>query len=185
MRSNAVLASERFSEEASIEVRNKDGYKGVFAKENITADSVIFYLKGTVSSSPTKYTIQLSRHRHLNFPTIRKTDDELDYSWQYLNHSCEPSGYMNTVDRTFRALRDLVHGEEISFNYLTTESAMAEPFKCMCGSSNCFGFIEGRDFLSAEQVDRLALTVGEDNVVTLLMPTDENVFGRRKRSVIR
>lgn len=185
MRSNAVLAGERFNEEAAIEVRDRDGYKGVFAKGRIQADAVIFYLNGTVSTRPTKYTIQLSRHRHLNFPTIRKTNDDLDYCWQYLNHCCEPNGYMNTVDLTFRALREIAPGEEISFNYLSTESEMAEPFNCICGSSNCFGYIEGRDFLTAEQADRLSLALGEDNIVTLFMPTNENVFGRRKRSSIR
>jgi hypothetical protein len=41
MRSNAVLANERFAEEAAIEVRDKDGHKGVFAKERILADAVV------------------------------------------------------------------------------------------------------------------------------------------------
>lgn len=179
MRSNAVPASERFSEEASIELRDKDGYKGVFAKETITADSVIFYLKGTMSSSPTKYTIQLSRHRHLSFPTIRKIDDELDYCWQYLNHSCEPNGYINAVDRTFRALREITADEEINFNYLTTESVMAVPFTCNCGSANCFGFIQGRDFLNAEEVERLSLSMPSEGVVNSF------VAARRKSTAAR
>ena len=82
----------------------------------------------------------------------------------------KPNGYMNTTERTFRALRDIAAGEEISFNYLTTESEMAEPFHCRCGSANCFGFIQGRNFLTVEQADRLVLALGEDNVVTLFIP---------------
>src|SRR6185436_7538098 len=104
MWSNAVLAMEEILEDAVIEVRDNDGFKGVFAKEDIRQDSVVFYLRGTVSSQPTKYTIQLGHHEHLNFPAIRKPNDEMDYCWQYLNHSCEPNGYMDTTELTFRAL---------------------------------------------------------------------------------
>lgn len=177
MRSNAVLAIEEFDDESQIEVRDNDGFKGVFAKEAIRQDSVIFYLKGAISTQPTKYTIQLGLRRHLNFPALRKVDDNLDYCWQYLNHSCEPNGYMNLSDLTVCALRDIAPGEEITFNYLTTESEMAEPFNCICGSSNCFGFIQGRNFLTRSQAARLANAVGEDNVVTLFMPVVRKLSG--------
>jgi hypothetical protein len=170
MWSNAVLAIVEPNEESPIEVRDNNGFKGVFAKEAIPENSVVFYLKGSISTTPTKYTIQLGHRRHLNFPMIRKTDDELDYCWQYLNHSCEPNGYMDTVELTFRALRDIAPGEEITFNYLTTESEMAEPFNCICGSASCFEFIQGRNFLTRAQSERLSRAMGEDNVVTLFMP---------------
>lgn len=170
MRSNAVLAIDEFEEESQIQVRDNDGFKGVFAREDIIQHSVIFYLKGDISTQPTKYTIQLGHRRHLNFPTIRRVNDNLDYCWQYLNHSCEPNGYMNIDDLTVRALRDIAPGEEITFNYLTTESEMAVPFDCICGSTNCFGFIQGRNFLTRSGAERLSSSVGEDNVVTLFMP---------------
>lgn len=170
MRSNAVLAVKDFDEEFPIEVRDHAGFKGVFALDYIAEDSVIFFLKGTVSTQPTRYTIQLNQNEHLNFPDIGKTNDDLDYCWQYLNHSCEPNGYMNTAELTFRALRDIEPGEEITFNYLTTESDMAVPFNCCCGSAICFGLIQGRNFLSPAQSKRLTLAVGDDNVVTLFMP---------------
>src|SRR3989441_5842131 len=80
-------------------IRDNEGIKGVIAKEDIVKDSVIFYLKGTISTRPTKYTIQLGRNKHLTFPAARKGDDDLDYCWQYLNHSCEPNGYINTAER--------------------------------------------------------------------------------------
>ena len=178
MRSNAVLAGERFSSESAIEVKEQDGYKGVFAKEAILPESVIFYLNGTVSKLPTRYTIELSRNCHLSFPTIRKKNDDLNYSWQYLNHCCEPNGYINTSDRTFRALREIPPGEEINFNYLTTESAMAVPFTCNCGSANCFGFIQGRDFLTAEEVERLSASVGGGGV-SLSLPVRRRSFRRK------
>lgn len=182
MRSNAVLAIDEYQEESPIEVRDNDGFKGVFATEGISEDSVIFNLRGTISTQPTKYTIQLGARQHLNFPAIRRANDDLDYCWQFLNHCCEPNGYMNTAERTFRALRDIAPGEEITFNYLTTESEMAVPFNCICGSSNCFGFVQGRNFLSEAQARRLSRAVGEDNVVTLFMPVIERLTGELKVS---
>ena len=170
MWSSSALAVNKFDKESPIEIRDNGGYKGVFAREYINEDSVVFYLKGTVSTHPTRYTIQLKHRKHLNFPAIRQTSDDLAYCWQYLNHSCEPNGYMNTAEFTFRALRDISPGEEITFNYLTTESEMAVPFTCICGSANCFGFIRGRNFLSPSQSAQLSRTFGEDNVVTLFMP---------------
>lgn len=168
MWSNAVLAE--LDEEFPIEVKDNAGFKGVFARDYLAVDSVIFYLRGTVSAQPTRYTIQLNPKEHLNFPAIRKTNDDLDYCWQYLNHSCEPNAYINTAERTVCALREIAPGEEITFNYLTTESEMAVPFDCCCGSANCFGLIQGRNFLSPAQSKRLTLAVGDDNVVTLFMP---------------
>ena len=180
MRGNAVLVIDDVIERPAIEVRDNGGFKGVYAKLAIKQDSVIFNLRGTISTRPSKYTIQLGSNQHLNFPAIRRPNDDLDYCWQYLNHCCEPNGYMNTTERTFRALRDIAPGKEISFNYLTTESEMAEPFNCLCGSANCFGFIQGRNFLTTAQADRLALALGEDNVVTLFMPAIQKVSGDLK-----
>lgn len=171
MRSNAVLAADEFQEVPAIEVRDKAGFKGIFATEPIGKDAVIFFLKGKFTRRPTKYTIQLGNNRHLAFPAIRKAADELDYCWQYLNHQCDPNGYINTAELTFRALRDIAAGEEITFNYLTTESELAVPFTCTCRSANCFGLIQGRNFLTAAEADRLSRSVGEDNVVPLFLRT--------------
>jgi hypothetical protein len=170
MRSSAVFANERVPEEITVELRDKDGYKSVFAKKRILRDAVVFYLKGTVLTSPTRYTIQIGIDRHLTCPVLGKANDDLDYCWQYLNHSCEPNGYLNPVDVSFRALRDIEPGEEINFNYLTTESEMALPFTCHCGSPKCFGLIKGHDFLTPEQAEALALMVGEHAVMFRTTP---------------
>ena len=134
-----------------IEMIEREGYKGLFAKEAFVEDSVIFLLKGMVSTRPTKYSIQLDGDKHLDFPLVRKPNDDLDYAWQYLNHSCEPNGYMNIAEFAFRALRSISKGEEITFNYLTTESDLATPFSCNCGSATCLGVIRGNKYQPSEQ----------------------------------
>lgn len=143
------------ADDSKIEVREAEGYRGVFALEDIAANSVIINLGGVISERPTKYSIQLDEDNHLGPPTGARTGTESVPPWTFLNHSCEPNGYVNCADRTFRALRDIRAGEELTFNYLTTEREMASPFECRCGSVKCFGLIRGYKYLAAEQRESL------------------------------
>jgi hypothetical protein len=160
MPSKAAATKDLPAEEPAVEVRESDSYKGVFATQDICSGSVIFRLQGTISTRPSKYTIQIGDERHLGAPAIVTASNKLDYCWKYLNHSCAPNGFINVNDLTFMALTGIAAGDEITFNYLTTEAAMDVPFNCRCGSKNCFGFIQGRDFLSEEEIDRLAAATG-------------------------
>lgn len=140
---------------ANIEMKLVKGYKGLYARKNIIAGSVIFPLKGRISKRATKYTVQLSSDKHIDFPLIRKPNDHLDYAWQYVNHNCEPNGYVNAEEFTFCAMRNIRKGEEITFNYLTTEYELATPFQCGCRAEKCFGFIQGYKFLTTDQIAEL------------------------------
>ena len=137
---------------ADIEMKLVKGYKGLYARKDFIAGSVIFPLKGRISKRATKYTVQLSKDKHIDFPLIRKPNDHLEYAWQYVNHSCEPSGYVNAEEFTFCAMRNIRKGEEITFNYLTTEYELATPFLCGCRAEKCFGFIQGYKFLTEDQI---------------------------------
>jgi|SRR5215217_5605323 len=140
---------------SAIEMKLHRGFKGLFAKRDIIAGSVIFHLKGSISTRANKYSVQLSRDKHIDFPPVRKPNDDLDYAWQYVNHSCDPNSYVNAGDLCFSALTNIREGEEITFNYLTTEYELATPFQCRCGSTTCFGFIRGYKFLTAAQIAEL------------------------------
>jgi hypothetical protein len=140
---------------SNVEMKLYSGYKGLYARKDIIGGSLIFHLKGRVSRRGNKYSVQLSRDKHLDFPLIRRPDDDLDYAWQYVNHNCDPNGYVNAAEYSFRALRNIRKGEEITFNYLTTEYELASPFLCECRSAKCFGFIRGYKFLTAEEIAEL------------------------------
>lgn len=147
-----VDAGER--ESSKIEIQEKNGCKGLFAKEEIALDSVI-KLEGVITSHATRYSIQLGEDKHLSIPPEQEVTQNSDFFWKYLNHSCQPNGEINTADLTFRPLRKISQGEECTFNYLTTEYEMAAPFTCHCGAANCFGLIRGYKYLSAEQREEL------------------------------
>lgn len=139
-----------------IEIQEKNGCRGVFAKEDLGMNSVI-KLAGVISDHQTMYSIQLGKNKHLNLPAgVNGNIDNPDFFWTYLNHSCQPNGYIDTAELVFRALRKIKRGEECTFNYLTTEYEMAAPFICQCGAAGCFGLIQGYKHLSAEQREELA-----------------------------
>jgi hypothetical protein len=99
----------------------------------------------------------LGENKHLNLPAgVNGEIVDPDFFWAYLNHSCQPNGYIHIADLTFRALRKINRGEECTFNYLTTEYEMAAPFVCRCGAAECFGLIQGHKHLSAEQREELS-----------------------------
>jgi hypothetical protein len=53
------------------------------------------------------------------------------------------------------AVRPINPGEEVTFNYNTTEYEMAAPFACHCGSVFCAGEIRGFKYLDRRQRERL------------------------------
>lgn len=114
----------------------------------------IFRLEGRRTATPTRYSIQIGAGQHLD-------PDDMEYPmqrvrsryWMYLNHHCEPSAHVR--DFTVTALRDIAPGEGVTFDYNTTESAMASPFDCHCGSALCVGLVRGADHLTVTQRARV------------------------------
>lgn len=63
----------------------------------------------------------------------------------YINHSCEPSaGIRGQV--TLVARRDLAVGDEVTFDYATTDSRPYDEFDCTCGAAACRGRVTGDDW---------------------------------------
>ena len=63
-----------------------------------------------------------------------------------LNHSCHPNCYVDFGDLTLRALEDIRPGEELTFDYNTSEYNLIDQgctFLCHCGAENCIGHIKG------------------------------------------
>ncbi|KAG5492874.1 hypothetical protein JKF63_01454 [Porcisia hertigi] len=115
-----------------------------FASQNIVAGTRIFHVQGLVLPFPARYTIYLGEGKHLLFAD----------GAQCLQHSCNPNSRVvvnaDAGSLDCFALRDIAADELISFNYLSTEWDMCEPFKCACGSSDCYGRIAGFRHLKRE-----------------------------------
>ena len=111
------------------------GYgKALRVQRPIPNGSVVLTFDSDVTErpTPTVSSLQVGVDEHVDGPPV----------W-YLNHSCEPNVFVDTVARTVVAVRDIRSGEDIRYFYPATEWQLAQPFACSCGAETCLGWITG------------------------------------------
>jgi hypothetical protein len=72
----------------------------------------------------------------------------------YINHSCNASVWFHATENKFLARRDIKEGEEITYDYGTTECNPKWGMDCLCGLPCCRGRITGDDWKNAEFRER-------------------------------
>jgi hypothetical protein len=123
---------------------------GVFATRDIDAGERVLDINGTVQRHPTRYSIQVMLDEHIDcHESLSDEEMRARFPWRFLNHCCEPNA--GIVGRTLVARRAIRAGEQVTFDYTTTESTMAEPFGCRCGAAKCLGRVSGFLSLTAEE----------------------------------
>ena len=110
------------------EIENR--FNGLFASRDIDVGKIILVLKGNYFNEPTRTSIQIGK-RHIEH-----------YEGGHINHHCEPSAEIvvnsrphaaqGSIEPLVLAKRNIKAGEEITFDYESTEEVMAEPFHCKC-----------------------------------------------------
>ena len=73
------------------------------------------------------------------------TWDEEPEDWRPVNHSCDPSCWLQGLDIVAR--RPLQAGDEITLEYATFRNERLPSFECRCGTSACRGVVRGEDLL--------------------------------------
>lgn len=68
---------------------------------------------------------------------------------KYMNHSCDPNTWW-LDDDTMIARRDIQPGEEITYDYATTEIAIPWEMDCACGSALCRHKVTHLDYLDPD-----------------------------------
>ncbi len=125
------------------------------AQQAIAAGQVIFTLVGRETRTATRYSIQVGPEMHLDSDDLATDEARVrERYWMYLNHSCEPSAWVRGLEVI--ALRDIVAGEGVTFDYNATEWDMAEPFSCHCGAPSCVGRVAGYRHLGEAERARVA-----------------------------
>ena len=100
------------------------------------------------------YAFQVSRNQFAG-PCTRP-EVESDAS-NFMNHSCDPTTWY-VSDSLMTARRDIQPGEEITFDYGTSQTyhwpssipEIGERVKCFCGADNCRGIITADDWKKPE-----------------------------------
>lgn len=141
--------------------------KGLVAIDMIPKNSIIFSYKNSISYNRTKSSIQVSVDCHL----------EPGNYGVFANHSCKPNAYMWTALRedgqkghvVLIAIEDIAKGQEITFDYATTEFSLIPELQgtqCYCREFGCRRYMKGFSDLSPkEQSQLLATKLGSAHVL--------------------
>lgn len=136
--------------------------KGVFATALIKKGQMICQFRGTRRSIQEIKDLYKTGDERIDDPLQIEPQVyiDLDEPYIYFNHSCSPNAGMRGSGELF-ALRDTAPGEEIMFDYSTTEWTDDEAWginwtdnwriPCHCSSSDCRKQIGGFPSLSEEQ----------------------------------
>ena len=134
-----------------------EGFLSCQAVDDIKSGSFLTDVWGLVLDSPDSHTLQVDENKHVNPVGVVRC----------FNHSCQPNAkFIYDGSRTTSypslaaehevfcyavATRDIKKGEDITFDYNTTEYDMAAPFQCHCGEETCLGEIKGFKHLSPKE----------------------------------
>jgi hypothetical protein len=127
---------------------------GIFANASIARDEIVavwggeVYTRAQLEELPERlkrYAMQIEE----DFFLAGVTEDDTNY----FNHSCNPnvglSGQMVLV-----AMRDILPGEELCFDYATCDGSDYDQFSCECGAPNCRKMVRGTDWQNPELWER-------------------------------
>jgi hypothetical protein len=135
-------------------VTRLDGQYGILAVEDLQEGEVLFRIEGKRTNRPSPFSIQIEDGVHIDLEEGHNLEEIIDrFCWRFMNHSCSPNTIIRCQDVV--GIRLIRPGEELTFNYNTTEWDMAEPFTCRCGSPICVGQVRGFKHLSAIEKERL------------------------------
>ena len=95
----------------------------------------------------------------------------------YVNHSCDPNcGLEFAGDRIYlKAIKPIKRGEELTFDYATSQKSFPFRFHCRCGSRECRGEIGNYDEIP-EYRKSLYLSMG---VIAPYLIQEERIFTKR------
>jgi hypothetical protein len=82
--------------------------------------------------------IQIEVDQFVLGPELREPGDSI-------NHSCLPNCGMHNATQLI-AMREIAVGEELTYDYATSDASDYDEFECACGSENCRVRITGNDW---------------------------------------
>ena len=124
----------------NVKIVKINGMQGVIATIDVDAGDIVYEFRGENVSYPTRTSVQIGS-RHIEEDMIA-----------YVNHSCTPN--VNVEDMQYNdwnmfgayaliSTGIIVAGDEITFDYNSTENEIAYPFKCSCHGT----LIRGKNYV--------------------------------------
>ncbi len=148
------MISSRLSDKVEIRTNALNG-KGIFAKEDIKKDEVVFIKGGHILKRDELFSSGvINSYFPLNDEfLLGATNKEEEESIKlYENHSCNPNCGLHG-DIVFIAMRDIKKDDELTVDYAFIDNEDYS-FKCTCGSDNCRKIVTGYDWKIKELQDK-------------------------------
>lgn len=134
-------------------IRNSKFGKGLFAKKDIPANTVICTVTGPELSFDES--IGLGERESHSLQIDKDKYILCQPPFLYSNHSCEPNSGLN-ANFELVSLRKIKAGEEIFWDYSTSMLERHWTMNCLCGAKNCRKTVTDFDLLPEEvQADYL------------------------------
>jgi hypothetical protein len=135
--------------------------RGLFAKQDLPAGSVVARLGGRLVSDAELERLIADRERDPECPYIdsiavhegRNLLIPPGQPIHFANHSCDPNP-LHVGPYTLAARRDVAAGEELTIDYATHTTNPRMRFDCDCGSSQCRGTVTGEDWRNERLQER-------------------------------
>ncbi len=135
---------------ADILLNKTTGEKSLHSVQEFFENDVVdLFSPETIVNIPTYLTVQISLHHHITLNP---------FYLQFINHSCNPNVFFNTVTFKLTALRKIEVGDELTFFYPSTEWDMVQAFACTCNNNNCLQTIKGASYITKEVLTTYQLT---------------------------
>ena len=154
--------------EKLLEIRPSKFGKGLFALTNICEGTILCRVSGKELEMDFAATLALqnkeSHALQIDFDRYILCDPPFLYS----NHSCNPNCAVNTKLEMF-ALRDIMEGEELTWDYSTSMLERHWTIKCSCNEPECRKIIADFDLLPQTlQAKYLQMNIVLPFIVTFL-----------------
>lgn len=136
---------------SAIEVRELGSTigQGLFLREPVAAGATVIVFGGFPTGADQFRQLSADRQRH----AIQIGDDVYHVGGEersigdFVNHSCDPTTHL-AGEITLIAARDLEAGEQITYDYATSDSTPYDEFECDCGSDRCRVKVTGEDWMN-------------------------------------
>ena len=140
----------------AIKVKSNSGIegRGLVANRPIAAGEVIFLFDDTNPPAHLYETVNWPLQKRIRFLAFACQIGEDDFSFQqgdikYINHSCEPTAWWESYG-TLTARRDIEEGEEVVYDYSTSDITLTYKMECLCGNDTCRGIVTNKDYLNTD-----------------------------------
>ncbi|MSP51699.1 MAG: SET domain-containing protein [Alphaproteobacteria bacterium] len=124
---------------------------GVFAAEPIAKGELLAIWGGRVIDGSNLAKLPSMERRY----ALQVGDDQFLTSLDhvdppdYINHCCQPNSGVHGEDRLV-AMRKIAVGEEVLFDYATTDSCSLLEFECGCRKRTCRGQVSSTDWMRSD-----------------------------------